>query len=102
MRFRQKNLQRDAKIDIGKISIIARPIFRDGGKNGAQNFAAQQVRRIPWLLCWLGMKRAFALARIRFWGDRPKRAVIGNYDPGTDRNCDGQASRDCLHAGFNR
>ena len=43
------------------------------------------------------MKGATALGRIGFCGNRAKRAVIGDRDPGADRERDDHATRGCFH-----
>lgn len=43
------------------------------------------------------MERTTALSRVGHRYDGPERAVIGNRDPGADRNRDDQATRGCFH-----
>ena len=66
-------------------------------RNGAQNFTTLYSDGLRLRLCWLGMERTTALSRIRFCGERTEGAVIGNGDPGNDRQRDEQATRGCFH-----
>jgi hypothetical protein len=89
-------------IDIGKVRSVARPTFRGGGDGRAQNLAALHIRGAVFLFGRLGMKRTFAWRHRRPGGERAEDAMIGDDDPGSDRERDGQATRSWSHAGFNR
>jgi hypothetical protein len=102
VRLGENDRGRGRKIDIGKVGVIAGPALGNLRHHRAQNFAALNVRRIVFLLCGLGVKRAFVFDRLGFGRDGADRAMIGNRDPGTDRNRDGHASHACLHGCFNR
>src|SRR5215469_14397086 len=76
----------DAKTDIRKLPVIARPTFRLGENNCAQNLAAFQLRGLLLLLYRLGMERTLGLRRIGPSRHRSKRAMIRDREPGTDYN----------------
>lgn len=90
------------KIDIGKAGVVTRPTFCGRRNRGAQNLAALHIGRALFLFGRLGMKRTFALRDGGFGRERAEDAMIGNRDPGKDRERDSQAARGCLHAAFNR
>jgi len=72
--------------------VVARPAFRCGRNNRAQNLAALYLGRLLFLLCGLGMKWAFALRRLPFGCDRTECAMIRNCQPRTDGNHNGCGS----------
>ncbi len=84
-----------------KIGVIARPAFRFRKNNRTQDFAALHLRRLFFLLCRLGMKRALVLRRGRFRREGSERAMIRDRDPGTDGNYDNHAAGACIHDSFN-
>ena len=66
-------------------------------RDGAQNFTALGSDGLWLRLGRLGMKRTTALRRIGFCGNRAKRAMIGNRDPGADGNRDDHPARCRTH-----
>jgi len=66
-------------------------------RDSAKNFTTLGSGGLRLRVRWFGMKGATALGRIGFCGNRAKRAVIGDRDPGADRQRDDHATRGCLH-----
>ena len=89
------------KSDGRKIGVIASPAFRFRKNNRTQDFAALHLRRLFFLLCRLGMKRALVLRRGRFRREGSERAMIRDRDPGTDGNYDNHAAGAWIHDSFN-
>jgi hypothetical protein len=92
----------DAKIDGGKFCVVPRPAFRYHRDNCAQDLAAlgRGWRRLR--LYRLGMKRTSTLCFATSICNRAKRAMIGNCQPGADRDHNDHVARACFHARFNR
>jgi hypothetical protein len=66
---------------VTEFCIIARPIFRFCKDDSAQNFAALDLRGLPFLFCGLGVERALGLRLTDFRRDRCERTMIRNRDP---------------------
>jgi hypothetical protein len=97
-----------ARIDIGKIRIVACPIFCFRKNDSAQRFAALHLRRLFLLLRRLGVKRAprgIGILPIRGYGlaaratrrDGCERAMIRDRDPRADRERNAYDANTCLH-----
>ena len=92
----------DAKIDIRKSRIVARPIFCRCENDCAQNLAALRSGWRLFRFGRLGMKRTFALLRVRLCSERRESAMIGDCEPGTDDDRNTNAPCYSVHGRFCR
>ena len=92
----------DAKIDIRKSRIVARPIFCRCENDCAQNLAALRSGWRLFRFGRLGMKRTFALLRVRLCSERRESAMIGDCEPGTDDDRNTNAPCYSVHGPFCR
>lgn len=102
VRLGEKNRDCDAKIDIGKAGIVARPIFGNLREHGAQNLATLNIRGVLFRFVRFRVERTLVLLRGRNGEDGADRAMIGDRDPGQDRHRHGETARASLHAESNR
>jgi hypothetical protein len=87
----------EGKIDLNEIGSCRCQNLGGCCRDGTKNFATFSPGGLRLGFGRLGMERTTALGRIRFCGERAKRAMIGNRDPGTNRQRDDHATRGCFH-----